>query len=268
MKRLLTAVAAVALCAATGAPAGADPSASVLDEPAACVPTASHPYPVVLLHGTMDSGSAWNALSPRLVAAGYCVYAPTYGAYPSVIPVGDGVAAVEGSAAAVSSYIDRVLAVTGAARVDIVGHSQGGTITEYYAKNLGGAAKVRAAILLAVATHGTDLLGLATLANRSVVLDGVVNQAVLPSFCPACIDLEAGSPFMRALGAGPIAQPGVRYAVLATRDDLVVTPAGAASFIEEPGVTNLFVQDLGAGTVSHKDMPYEPVVMDWVMTQL
>ncbi|QLY32185.1 alpha/beta fold hydrolase [Nocardia huaxiensis] len=268
MIRLLTVAAAVvALSLPALAPAAADP-VPALGEPAACTPAPNHPYPVVLLHGTMDDASAWNALAPRLTAAGYCVFAPSYGAYPSVIPVGGGVAPIEQSAATIADYVDRVLAVTGAARVDIVGHSQGGTIAEYYAKNLGGASKVRSAILLAVATHGTDLLGTVELANQVPALGGLVNSTMLPSFCPACVDLQRGSAFMRTLGAGPIAQPGVRYSVLATYDDSVVTPAGAASFIDEPGVTNLFVQDLRPGVVAHKDMPSNQAVMDWVTMRL
>ncbi|MEV6217450.1 hypothetical protein [Nocardia sp. NPDC051833] len=86
-------------------------------------------------------------------------------------------------------------------------------------------------------------------------LRGVVDSAVLLLVCAACADLETGSTFITALDSGPIAQPGVRYAVLATRDDTISTPAGPASFITEPGVKNLFVQDLDPRPVSHQAMP-------------
>ncbi|MFC9894597.1 esterase/lipase family protein [Nocardia sp. NPDC127579] len=243
-------------------------AAASSNEPVACTPPPHHPYPVVLLHGTMDDSSAWNILSSKLIADGYCVYTPTYGQYPTPIPVGAGVAPIAESAVDVAAYIARVLAVTGAARVDIVGHSQGGTIAEYYAKNLGQAGKVRLQILLAVASHGTDLVGAVEVANQVPALHGIVNQQVLPLFCPACLDLQRGSGFIRALSDGRIAQPGVRYAILATRDDVVVTPAGTASFIDEPGVSNQFVQDLSPVRVTHREMPSNPVVMKWVAAQL
>ncbi|MFF2557903.1 esterase/lipase family protein [Nocardia sp. NPDC058058] len=258
-------LAVTALTTAAGfgiAPAGAAPLAYE-----SCRPTAAHPYPVVLLHGTADDATAWNVLGPRLTAAGYCVFAPSYGKGSPLIPFG-GVAAVRGSADEMAAYIDGVLATTGASRVDIVGHSQGGTIAEYYAKNLGRAANVRAELLLSPVSHGTTLGGVTELADQVPALHDAADRFVLPVVCAACADLEVGSDLTRALNDGPIAQPGVRYAVLATRDDTISTPAGAASFLVEPGVRNEFVQDLSPGVVTHKDMPRNDTVIAWVSAQL
>ncbi|NNH74829.1 alpha/beta fold hydrolase [Nocardia uniformis] len=241
----------------------ANPGGEVLP----CRPAADRPRPVVLIHGTMDDATAWDVLYPKLIAAGYCAYALTYGAGGGFLPLG-GVAPVDRSATEIAAFIDQVLAVTGADRVELVGHSQGGLIAEYYAKNLGGAAKVHSEILLAPTTHGTDLLGLVGLLDGVPAVRDVIDTAVLPTFCAACADQEVGSNFIRALNSGPIAQPNVRYAVLATRDDMTNTPAGAASFIEEPGVVNQFVQDLRPGYVTHKDMPRDPVVNQWILEQL
>ncbi|WP_280393449.1 esterase/lipase family protein [Nocardia brasiliensis] len=259
--RLLVAV-VTATCALSVAPAAAVPA-----DVRTCTADDGHRTPVVLLHGTLDDATVWNELSAQLRSAGYCVYAPTYGATGSLLGLG-GAAPVAQSAAEVAEYISRVLEVTGARQVDLVGHSQGGTIAAYYAKVLGRAARVRSAILLAPVSHGTTLGGAVETAERVPGLRGTVDSVVLPVFCAACADLETGSAFLDSLDAGPIAQPGVRYAVLATRDDAVSTPPGTASFIDEPGVTNLFVQELNPAPVLHRDLPRDATSRRWILEQL
>ena len=44
-----------------------------------CTPSAAHPYPVVLVHGTFENASMWAAVAPQIRAAGYCVFALNYG---------------------------------------------------------------------------------------------------------------------------------------------------------------------------------------------
>ncbi len=47
-----------------------------------CRPSAAHPDPVILVHGTFgDMSDSWQALSPLLYDNGYCVFALNYGSY-------------------------------------------------------------------------------------------------------------------------------------------------------------------------------------------
>ncbi|WP_410874573.1 esterase/lipase family protein [Nocardia sp. A7] len=263
---LLITTAAVAVV--LGAPsATAEPSAVVNDW--GCRPSEVHPNPLVLVHGTSNTAKEWNQLTPDLLAAGYCTFVVDYGYAARPFLQSGGLGPVRESVGEVAAFIDRVLIATGSGKVDIVAQSQGGVIAEYYAKNLGHADRIGAEILLAPPTHGTTLSGVVGVIPPGSPLRDPVNTAMAALACPACADLETGSAFIRALNDGPVAQSGVRYAVIATRDDATVTPPGAASFISEPGVTNLFVQDLCPGTrADHAGLPSHPVVKAWVLNQL
>src|SRR6185437_14426685 len=86
-----------------------------------CKPTATHPYPVVLVHGTFgDMTDSWQALSPLLANHGYCVFALNYGGAAGSIF--QGYEEIAAGAGQLSAFIDQVLSATGAAKVDIVGH--------------------------------------------------------------------------------------------------------------------------------------------------
>src|SRR5689334_18961112 len=91
-----------------------------------CQPGAAHPYPVVLVHGTFENASMWTTVSPQIQAAGYCVFSLNYGNNAT----GD----IPTSAAQLGSFVDQVLAQTGASKVDLVGHSQGGMMPRYWMK--------------------------------------------------------------------------------------------------------------------------------------
>ena len=262
-RRLLVFAGALALCAALAAPAGAAlpvhysaayGTAYALAHPGAappgandwsCRPSAAHPRPVVLVHGTFANMTInWTALSPLLKNAGYCVFAFNYGqeagrvlGFPGASPPG-GTGPVEDSARQLAAFVDRVRGATGAARVDLVGHSQGGMMPRYYLRFLGGAAKVHALVGLAPSNHGTTLGGLGSLVS---LLPG--GSAGLGAACgAACSEQLAGSPFITALNAGHETEPGVAYTVIESRYDEVVTPYTSA-FLSGPGVTNIRVQD-------------------------
>ena len=97
-----------------------------------CRPSTAHPYPVVLVHGTIENmNDNWQAASPLLANNGYCVFAFNYGG-PSATSPTQATGDIPTSAGQLAAFIDRVLVATGTAKVDIVGHSQGGMMPRYY----------------------------------------------------------------------------------------------------------------------------------------
>ncbi|MFF3712567.1 esterase/lipase family protein [Streptomyces phaeochromogenes] len=209
-----------------------------------CKPSAAHPRPVVLVHGTFaNSVDNWLGLAPYLVNRDYCVFALDYGQLPGV-PFFNGLGPIDKSAEQLKTFVDKVLTATGAAKADLVGHSQGGMMPRHYLKFLGGAAKVNALVGIAPDNHGTTLNGLTQL------LDYFPGAAdLLSTATPALADQVAGSAFLTKLNAGGDTVPGVRYTVIATKYDEVVTPY-RSQYLDGPNVRNVLIQDLCAVDLS------------------
>ncbi|MFE7167549.1 esterase/lipase family protein [Streptomyces sp. NPDC057616] len=242
-KRLLRPLAALLLTAsvavvpaATVAQASSAPSSGWNDY--SCKPSTAHPRPVVLVHGTFgNSVDNWLALAPYLENRGYCVFSMDYGQL-SGVPVFYGLGPIDKSAEQLSAYVDKVLTATGAAKADVVGHSQGGMMPRYYLKFLGGAAKVNALVGIAPDNHGTDLDGLT---NLLPYFPGAAD--LLSKNTPGLADQMAGSAFLTKLNAGGDTVPGVHYTVIATKHDEVVTPY-SSQFLSGSDVHNVLIQNL------------------------
>lgn len=227
-----------------------------------CKPTAAHPYPVVLVHGTFgDMTDSWQALSPLLADHGYCVFALNYGG--SAGNIFQGYEDITASAGQLAAFVDQVLAATGAAKVDIVGHSQGGMMPRYYLGFLGGAAKVDALVGLAPSNHGTTLDGLFSLLNA---FPG--GSSFLGSLCAACTEQQVGSAFVTKLNSGGDTVSGVRYTVISTEYDEVVTPY-TSQFLAGSSVTNITLQNqCGLDFADHLAVIYDPVALNDVLNAL
>jgi triacylglycerol lipase len=201
-----------------------------------CTPTAAHPRPVVLVHGTLGNRSTnWQTYGPLLRNNGYCVFALTYGAtlalpYPGAF---GGLGDIRDSAQELGVFIDRVLAATGAAKVDIVGHSQGTLMPDYYAKFLGGASKIDHYISLAPLWHGSGVTGSSA---STPAFGGDPLELIGPAFG----QMSAGSSFIDEMRAGGVAVPGIDYLNIVTRYDELVRPYTSGI---EPGMTNVVLQD-------------------------
>jgi triacylglycerol esterase/lipase EstA (alpha/beta hydrolase family) len=224
-----------------------------------CKPTSAHPYPVVLVNGTFaNMDDNWQAASPILYNHGYCVFAFNYGGTSSTSPI-QGIGDIAASAATLSSFVNEVLADTGAAKVDLVGHSQGGMMPRYYINFLGGASKVSTFVALAPSNYGTTLDGLTTLAGylgATSLINGGLN-----SLCPACVEQEQGSAFLANLNATPTV-PGVKYTVIESVDDEVVTPYTNALLPTASNVSNIIVNaQCPIDYSDHLEIAADPVAM-------
>ncbi|MET8978760.1 alpha/beta fold hydrolase [Streptomyces sp. NPDC004539] len=234
---LLLAAAAVSVPASA---ATAESSSSVSSgwNDYSCKPSAAHPRPIVLVHGTLaNSVDNWLGLAPYLQTRGYCVFALDYGQLDGV-PLIYGLGPIDKSAEQLSAYVDKVLAATGAAKVDLVGHSQGGMMPRYYLKFLGGAAKVNQLVAISPSNRGTTLSGLT---NLLPYFPGAREWLNLNT--PALAQQIIGSDFLTKLNAGGDTVPGVRYTVIATKYDEVVTPY-QSQFLTGDNVKNILIQDL------------------------
>ena len=241
MRRFLT-IAVLALCAF---PASASAAGAYNDFD--CKPSAKHPRPVVLVHGTFATAALnWSGyVAPRLVDDGWCVFALDYGNRAT----GD----IRKSAAQLRTYVNRVRRATGAKKVLMVGHSQGGMMPRYYLRFLGGARHVEELVALAPSNHGTK----------------IAEGANTPG-CPACEQQGTNSPFLRRLNRGREVEKGVDYTVIQTKKDTTVVPYTSA-FLDGPRaqVTNVLVQRAcPKNKASHAGMAFDPVALQWIRNAL
>ncbi|MET8676382.1 alpha/beta fold hydrolase [Streptomyces sp. NPDC004647] len=218
-----------------------------------CEPTAEHPEPVVLVHGTFETmAKNWPTLSPKLKSEGYCVFALNYG--------GNAMGPIAQSAKELKSFVGAVMGATGAKKVDLVGHSQGGMMPRYYIKYLGGATQVDDLVGIVPSNHGTE----------GVIAPPPEFESSENNACPACDEQQAGSEFLIDLNAKDETPAGPYYTVVTTKYDEIVTPYTSA-FLDgsDREVTNITLQDrCPLDTIEHDQTPNDPVVHQWVLNAL
>ena len=252
--------------------------------------------------------ATWAYYAPELTRRGYCVYTFNYGpalatvgnkfAQASLPFEGD----LHASAKALGKFVNMVLKRTGAPKVDFIGHSQGGgVLPNAYIKWYGGNKTVRHTVGLVASNFGTNLsLGSIPVVDPTTgtMLAFIPNPLPLASSnygsgkglsdvidtIPGGRDLMVkvmnaanitsseqqtkNSEFLKKYSSTPITMPGVKYTVITTRFDDVVTPYRNA-FIFEPGVTNVVVQDYCANDHSdHFTFSYDPNALEIAVNAL
>lgn len=210
---------------------------------------ADHPLPIILLNGTSATqGVNWSVGAPVLANAGYKVYSFNYGNTTPLpgFPI-QATADIRKSAEQLGDEVQRVLDETGADKVILIGHSQGGGVMPaYYINKLGGDTKVSQFIGIAP-SNGTDVDGLVGLKGIPVLGPAVASviYRIIDVFGAAWTQQAVGSPLLHeTFGDGAIRE-GVLYTTISSKNDWVVTPyTNQALPVGAPGqVTNIVLQD-------------------------
>ena len=201
-----------------------------------CRPTAQHPRPVVLVHGTAgNKNTNWQTYAPLLANNGYCVFALTYGVARRY---------AEGSRPVRRPRQDRDERRT-AQDVRDQGAQSDRRAAGRHPRSLPGHAD--AGLLREVprrgAVHPQLCLARAALARhqpRSTRPAEPVDERLRrpPSTdtpgCAACSEMCTGSAFMQKMRAGGVAVKGISYTNIVTKYDELVSPYTSGI---EPGMT-------------------------------
>lgn len=235
-----------------------------------CTPSAAHPRPVVLLHGTwMNAYNSFAYMSGPLRDAGLCTFAFNYGrsgpaqggGVPPLLPGLMGTGDIADSARQLADFVDRVRTATGAGQVDLIGYSQGAAMANWYTKFEGGADKVGHLVSFGGTHHGTTLDGIGLLGRmiNNVGLNVIGAAGVLVG--DAAVQQTVGSNFVGQLNAEGDTVPGIDYTVVGTRYDEIVTPyhstflrPGAGASVENITLQDGCEQDLS----DHQTIMYSP----------
>ena len=187
---------------------------------AAAAPT---PPPIIFVHGNGDDASKWMTVIWRFESNGYPrdrLFAARF-----IDPVArtlDDTPLIHRSstidqASQLSAEVARVLILTGAPKVILVGSSRGGLTIRNYLKNAGGAAVVSHAILCGAPNHGV------------MALDQMTGN-----------EFNGRGKFLSALNAGVEVVPGVQFLTIRSdHNDKYAQPNGRAAGlpVKETGVT-------------------------------
>ena len=237
-----------------------------------CRPSAEHPRPVILVHGLAANRTVnFPTLSPFLANHGFCVFALTYGTRDSVDPPGyqpGGLARMQKSARRLKRFAARVLRRTHSTHVDVVGHSEGSLMPDWWVKYLGGDRVVSHYVGITPLWDGTDLAGLGSIDTIGQELGiSSVAYAALAASCASCHQFLNGSRFIHKLNAqGGPRVPGVSYTMLLTRNDELVRPYTSGLM---DGADNIVVQDVcGLDQSEHLSIAFDPITAYSVLNAL
>ena len=190
-------------------------------------------HPILFVHGFNSTGSVWTTMVANFKADGWTdaqLVNWTYNTSQSNAT----------TAQQLRTRVDSILLATGATRVDVITHSMGGLSSRYYAKNLGGDAKIDAWVSLGGPNHGTTwAYGCAT---------------------TSCVEMRPNSTFLKSLNATDETPGTPRYATWWSACDAVIEPDNSTPLV---GATNTQTACLGHSDF-YKDATTYAQVRGWV----
>lgn len=189
-----------------------------------CVPSPEHPNPVVFIHGTTDNSTRWQKAAVAMSEQGFCTWAFNYGkprAGQVGLPGSYAVADIDDSAKEIAGTIDYILQVTGAKKVDLVGHSQGGLHLKKYIAENGGGDKVDRVVGVAPTYHGTTLNGMDKMLRPIIERNPELAESVAGK---AGVQQLIGSEVINRLNEKPDTDKRVQYTNLYSSADTTATP--------------------------------------------
>lgn len=168
--------------------------------------------PVLFIHGWTGSASNWDTMISRLVNDGWprsILFAFTFSN-----PYDASNGANARNAIEVDNWVNYILSVTGASKVDIVCHSMGGLSSRYWIKFMGGASKVDDYVSICSPHHGSTL---------AIFIGG---------------DMAPGSALLTMLNSGDETPGAVSYTCIWSPIDELVIPGSSGKL---SGATNRMV---------------------------
>lgn len=160
---------------------------------------------MLIVGGTLSPEFALRTLACRLRADGFTVFTMVLGER--------GLGDIAVTTRALAARVDAIRASTGADKVDLIGHSQGGLESRYYLKFLSGGDRVGTYVSLGTPQYGSALANLGQLFGRLVGIVSFQQMAI-------------GSSFLAALNAGDDTPGTARYVAIYTALDALVQPFG------------------------------------------
>ena len=222
--------------------------------------------PVLLLHGTNDTGAALRPLGDALAAAGHAVSYVDYGRHRAslrgLVAGGGGLAPLAASTAEVVAALDALTSAGPTGRVDIVGHSQGGL-------HAFAAARARPGAVRTLVTLEAPLWGARPLGRWSPLLHARGPARALDLLLgPSARGMVPADRADRAddrAGWTPRPIPGVRHLTIVGDDRMLAPPPGA----DEAGLGVVRLAERHPGRrVRHDHLPADEAVIALVLDAL
>lgn len=240
----------------------------------ACVTGSNGGNPVIVVAGTFSPAIANEiALGTALHAAGHthCVLELKGQESLAELP---GTIDIDISAAALKLFVDEVLAWSGEAKVDLVGHSQGALAARSYIKKFGGDLTVDTMVSLSGPNRGTNFAALLSYADPLLAPVGITCESVEP-----CTQMILDSDWVTDLNAGDMTPGNVDYYAFYTNNDQLVWYWGTGLFgfpaIKYdnaelgPGATNMELgEQCPLRVVGHLGMIFDPVPIHMTLDAL